>query len=99
MTGMSPAVLVERVSEAGFRIDLTDNGPQLVRVSNGARLPPDLLAALKAHRAALVVFLRSGREPESDPEGETCQATVFVRSPEVQRMCCMKQCPYRRRAG
>lgn len=64
-----------------------------------------VLEYLQAAEPEIVARPQVAREPESaaadqeEERCETCQATVFVRSPEVQRMCCMKQCPYRRRAG
>lgn len=65
----SPVALIELAAEAGFRIDLTPNGPQLVRTREDACIGRDLLADLKANRVALVRFLATGELPPP----ETCR--------------------------
>ena len=48
--------LLARVAEHGFRVNLGAAGPELVPLGDGA-LPAQLLADLKAHRAAVVRHL------------------------------------------
>lgn len=73
---MSAAELVKAVEGAGFRIAVTEAGPQLTRRRPGAELPPDLLAALKAERCAVVDYLC---------ECEQCGRVVLPEDRE--RMC------------
>jgi hypothetical protein len=58
---MSPADLIARATEHGFRFDMAATGPVLLKAVPDATLPPGLLADLTAHRAALVAYLRCRR--------------------------------------
>lgn len=68
--------LIYRVSEAGFRFDLSSGAPQLVRTvrGSGAVMPPALLAEVRARRTELLAHFESAREAESEGEstGSTC---------------------------
>lgn len=57
MSKAKPANLIARVREHGFRVELGEKGPALVREEDGAVCPPRLLAELKEHRAAVVRHL------------------------------------------
>ena len=54
---MTAAALLARLESAGYRLDLTDAGPKAVPVLPDAAMPPELLADLKAHRAAVLRHL------------------------------------------
>lgn len=87
---MSAALLLARVREYGFRVDLDDTGPYLVRVTGGAILPTGVLAELKRHRDVVVAFV-------------TCRACGRVTCDEEDRQrlvvanpfCDLAKCPYR----
>jgi hypothetical protein len=89
---VNPAHLLARVGEFGFRISLTPDGPQLDRTIPGAEMPPELLADLKANRAAIVAYLTCrdcGRDC-SDRQNREVLKTLNV-------LCLVAKCPYRER--
>lgn len=89
---MNPAHLLARIAEHGYRLDVTPDGPQLVPVVNGTKLPADLLAQLKRGKAALVAFV-------------TCDSCgrVTTSADDRQRLagpnpwCDGPKCPYKQR--
>src|SRR5262245_50020746 len=69
MTG-TPSVLADLLAECegcGIRLALLDGGGLEIDAPQGA-LTPDLLARLKAHKAAILARLRPEREDESNPK-------------------------------
>lgn len=54
---MTAAALLARAGEIGFAVRLDETGPHLVRVADGAVLPPGFLAELRRHRGAVVAHL------------------------------------------
>lgn len=54
---MSAAELLGRVAQAGFRVELSPDGPRLVRVSGTNAIPDPLLADLREHRSAVLRHL------------------------------------------
>ena len=65
---MNIEMLLLSVEAVGFKVELTDNGPRLVQVEPGSRVPSDMLTALKQHREQIIAYLRSGREPELEED-------------------------------
>jgi len=49
--------LIGRVADAGFQVVVRDGNPALVPVIRGATMPPELMAELKANRAAVIAAL------------------------------------------
>lgn len=89
---MTPPQLLARLRDAGFRLDVTAAGPELVRVRPGATLSADLLAGLKANREAVLRFVtcrECGRV--------TCDEEDRERLAGVNPFCDRGGCPYRRR--
>lgn len=77
--------LLNRIAAAGFALELTESGPRLVRVEDGARLAPELLAELKANRRAVIDYLKTGREP--DAEAVICRVCgADVSDPETRAL-------------
>lgn len=90
---MNPAHLLARAGEFGFRISLTPDGPQLDRTIPGAEMPPELLADLKANRAAIVAYLTCrdcGRDCSRQQDRERLKM--------VNPFCDKPKCPYRERS-
>jgi hypothetical protein len=54
---MNPAHLLTRAAECGYRVEVDETGPHLVRVVEGAVLPSGLYADLKRHRESVVAHL------------------------------------------
>ncbi len=89
---VNPAHLLTRVSEHGFAVELTDDGPRLVPVVSGATMPPSVLAELKRHRGALVEYLTCaacGRQ--------TLDTRHLERLRESCAFCPSVTCPYKAR--
>jgi hypothetical protein len=63
--------LLISVEAVGFKVELTDNGPRLVQVEPGSRVPSDLLTALKQNRAAIIAYLKFGPRESQAPEEDT----------------------------
>jgi hypothetical protein len=60
--------LIRRCARCGFAVVYDpDAGPAVRPVRPGARLPADLLAALKQNRGEIVVWFRSGGKPAGSP--------------------------------
>jgi hypothetical protein len=64
--------LLDRLYAAGFAVELTDAGPQLLPLKAHTRLPADLLAEVKQNRAAIVAHLRA-QQPRPLSDAEFCQ--------------------------
>lgn len=93
--------LLARLAAAGFQVELTPNGPRLLPTFDGARVPLELLAEVKARRADIIAYLQSGREP-SDPEEESCRTCGRVTGAEDRAvlatnhyLCDRWECPHK----
>lgn len=87
---MRPVDLLARVAEHGFRLDVTPDGPVLVRTDPDATLPADLLTALKEHKAAVLKFVtcsQCGRAITCHEDRERVRDPAF---------CANSTCPYKR---
>lgn len=82
--------LIARVSEHGYRIDVTLDGPRLIPTLPGAKLPADLLDLLKRFRVELIRYLTCsgcGRAITCEADRERVRDAAF---------CDKGACPYKR---
>jgi hypothetical protein len=90
---MKVADLLARVAGCGFRVEVDDDtGPFLVKVLQGATLPPGVLAELKANRAAVLRFVTC-----SNCGRVTTCAEDRERLTGVNPFCDLGACPYKER--
>jgi hypothetical protein len=64
--------LLDRLSAAGFTVELTDSGPRLLPMRSNLRLPPELLAEVKANRDAVVEHLKAPDRPPTLSDADFC---------------------------
>ena len=82
--------VIARASDAGYRIDL---GPVLKPIAVGAKLPPELLAELKARRAEIGEYLAELNRCQ------TCGDDVArgASASDLATTCTRWACPHKRR--
>lgn len=54
---MNVPALLKMVADAGFTVDVTDDGPRLVKTREDARISGRLVEALKQSRGEVVLYL------------------------------------------
>jgi hypothetical protein len=83
---VSPAALLARAGEFGYAVRLSDSGPCLVAVVEGAILPRGFVTDLKANRDAIVRLLSCavcGRDCSDAENRERLKSPAFC-----DRACC-----------
>lgn len=86
---MTPAAIIARLAECGFRAELTPAGPKLVRVRAGAVLPDRLKADAAANRDEVVAWLEGWRRCRE------CRAWVShaAAADDLRTVCGRTRCP------
>lgn len=68
--------LLARVAACGYRVELVNGSPQLSATRAECVMPPRLLAALKAHRAAVIDHLTRNHSPAAQENCRVCGRDV-----------------------
>jgi hypothetical protein len=78
--------LLDRLYAAGFTVELTGTGPQLVPHARGLTVPADLLAEVKRNRGEIVAHLMAQTTPPL-AEAEFCRVCArLVHPTDRERM-------------